>query len=600
MTKPSPQPVPQPQRVSPPRSLPPSHRHAPPRQTQPANRLLVVLSSLAVLGFTPAALARPGHKKKEKERTEKSERKAVRASGPASGLVQAAVTTPVPSPPPPVAAPAIPPAPAGTLLAANTATPAPASTLTPVAQPAPSANPVPPAPASAPATESATPTPDAVAPSPSPVPPGSVFYVEHLGAEAYPGDKRGLYGGSLWLEPSFHGLQWPYMPRSGVGISGYVWVDTGYERITRGQGAFVFANTKEEVQQARAVLRATPTYSDGAFFVQGQVEVVGNGDQIHSQNDVGAGIVDVDDLWIRVGTWNVWDLKVGRYEAWEMYHTGMGLDINTIERRGATQSSFGSNFDRPDYYGVTFLHDRPALQNVGNVALHLYPTSYLRFELLGQLGADGVQTNGGSNYIGGRPAAILDLGWLKLKAAGEWEKRTLSDTLVVPGTDANGNPIQTNADSKFSQVEKGIGGSMQFVFSKWEAGVSGGVGWRNSNPNNEGSQDPVGTDRTASVGVFANVSGDLVMPRLKDLLVGGGFNWTTRTDANKDTQGRVDYTANLQTFGAVQYLVAHQLFVKGVVAYARSDFDLSALNGGNGGLWSDYMLSLRVRLMYLF
>lgn len=595
MTKPSPQPVPQPQGVSPTQSVPggQSQRQAQAdRQAGRGKRRLTVLSSLLILGFAlaaPPALARPGHKKKEKDRTEKSDRKVVRASGGSSGLVAASVTTPV-----------APVAPGTTLLAANTPAVA-TSTFAPVAQTAPSANPVPPAPPSAPATAPGTPTPDAVpAPAPSSVPPGSVFYVEHLGAEAYPGETRGLYGGSLWLEPSFHGLQWPYMPRSGLGISGYVWVDTGYERITRGQGAFVFAGTKEEVQQARAVLRATPTYSDGSFFVQGQLELVGNGDQIHSQNDVGAGIVDVDDLWIRVGTWNVWDLKVGRYEAWEMYHTGMGLDINTIERRGATQSSFGSNFDRPDYYGVTFLHDRPALQNVGNVALHLYPTPYLRFELLGQLGADGVQTNGGSNYIGGRPAAILDLGWLKLKAAGEWEKRTLSDTLVVPGTDANGNAIQTNADSKFSQVEKGIGGSVQLVFPRWEAGVSGGVGWRNSNPNNEGSQDPVGTDRTASVGLFANLSGNLLTPRLKDLLVGGGFNWTTRTDANKDSQGRIDYTANLQTFGAVQYLVAHQLFVKGVVAYARSDFDLSALNGGNGGLWSDYMLSLRVRLMYLF
>lgn len=579
MTKPSPQLVP---------------------QTQPLHRSVTLLCSLMALGLSlaaapSAALAKPSHKKKEKDKTEKSERKAVRASGPPSGLVAAAVTTPVAAPVPPPA-----PAPSPPLMAANTAAPA-STTFTPVAETAHPANPVPPAPPSAPATEATTPTPDALpAPAPSPVPPGSVFYVEHLGAEAYPGERRGLYGGSLWLEPSFHGLQWPYMPRSGLGISGSVWVDTGYEQITRGQGAFVFANTKEEVQQARAVLRATPTYSDGQFFVQGQVEVVGNGDQIHSQNDVGAGIVDVDDLWIRVGTWNVWDLKVGRYEAWEMYHTGMGLDINTIERRGATQSSFGSNFDRPDYYGVTYLHDRPSFQNVGNVALHLYPTSYLRFELLGQLGADGVQTNGGSNYIGGRPAAILDLGWLKLKAAGEWEKRTLSDSLVVPGTDANGNPIQTNADSKFSQVEKGFGGSIQLVFPRWEAGVSGGVGWRNSNPNNEGSQDPVGTDRTASVGLFANFSGNLLTPRLRDLLVGGGFNWTSRTDANKDTHGRVDYTANLQTFGAVQYLVAHQLFVKGVVAYARSDFDLSALNGGNGGLWSDYMWSFRARLMYLF
>jgi hypothetical protein len=45
------------------------------------------------------------------------------------------------------------------------------------------------------------------------------IWVEHLGPSSYPGKLRGLYGGSLWLEPSFHGLQWPTMAKSGVGVS---------------------------------------------------------------------------------------------------------------------------------------------------------------------------------------------------------------------------------------------------------------------------------------------------------------------------------------------------------------------------------------------
>src|SRR5205814_6739728 len=43
---------------------------------------------------------------------------------------------------------------------------------------------------------------------------------EQMGPDTYPGRLRGLYGGSLWLEPSFHGLQWPHNSRTGIGISG--------------------------------------------------------------------------------------------------------------------------------------------------------------------------------------------------------------------------------------------------------------------------------------------------------------------------------------------------------------------------------------------
>ena len=92
-------------------------------------------------------------------------------------------------------------------------------------------------------------------------------------------------------------------------------------------------------------------------------------------------------------------------------------------------------------------------------------------------------------------------------------------------------------------------------------------------------------------------AGMLFHPQPKNItLLGLGANWTTQVDLHKDTDGRVDYTANLQTFVALQYLVAKQLFVKAVAAYARSDFDLSF----SGGVYSNTMLSGRLRLMYLF
>src|SRR5688572_10074186 len=65
---------------------------------------------------------------------------------------------------------------------------------------------------------------------------------------------RGIWGGSLWL--TFHGLQWPYMPKTGVGVSGYAWVDTGYEQIRRDQ---LRTDRQFWLQEARGLLRLTPT-----------------------------------------------------------------------------------------------------------------------------------------------------------------------------------------------------------------------------------------------------------------------------------------------------------------------------------------------------
>ena len=492
--------------------------------------------------------------------------------------------TPLP-PPPAETKPTLAPAPA----AAPPAAPAPAPVAAPAAAP-PAESPAEP---SQPEVTPAAPPEDETMPVFVPPPPAQ--YVEHLGPSAYPARLRGLYGGSLWLEPSFHGLQWPIMTRTGVGVSGSVWVDTGYEKIEREYATAV--NSSRWQQQARAVLRVTPTYASGRFFIQAQAELVGNGCQSTGTTTcdlAGQGTVDTDDLWLRVGHWNIWDVKVGRFEGWELYHTGMGLDVNTLERLGARQEGQpgASNIDAPDYYGVSFMHDRPRGLGLGYAALHLYPMSILRFEMLGEFGTTSLGT-GASNYIGGRPSAILDLGWLKFKAGAEYQSVTAQNQQVI--TDPN-TGVQSKGTDDTGSTNKGLGAAVQFVFDPYvEFGANIAYG-ESTSRNKDGNVLDTGSYTKTSVGGFANAHLGRRGSALEDLMVGGGANWTTQYYSHRVGTYDQDYFAHLQVFGAIQYLVAKQLFVKAVLAYARADFWPS----GETNSISNTMLSGRIRLMYLY
>ena len=514
--------------------------------------------------------------------------------------------TKTPLPPPPVETK---PAPGPAPSAAPSAAPA-------AAQPAPSEA-APSAESPAAPSEPPAPTPPEEETMPVLVPPPPPQYVEHLGPGAYPGKLRGLYGGSLWLEPSFHGLQWPYMTRSGVGVSGSVWVDSGYEQVTSENP--LVPKTANLLQHGRAVLRVTPIYVSGRFFIQGQVELVGNGCQsadtsMCDQSEKGRVDIDdfIDDLWLRIGQWNLWDLKVGRFEGWEIYHTGMGLDLYTLERRGARQTvTTGTNLlPTPDYYGVNYLHDRPRGMGLGYAALHFYPLSLLRFELLGELGTDDVAdsiaenpppadattttTVGGNNVWGVRPSAIFDLGWLKLKAGGEYQSKTASTQMQKSINGING-PWE---DNKTETNKIGVGGAFQFVFDPYVE-FGGNFGWGYvTQHGDDGTQDDKRSYATTSAGGFANARLGRRGSVLEDLLFGGGVNWTRQYYSHKLEGKDPDYTAHLQIFGALQYLVVKQLFVKAVIAYARADFDPSGATPDQ--IYSNAMWSCRIRLMYLY
>jgi hypothetical protein len=376
------------------------------------------------------------------------------------------------------------------------------------------------------------------------------------------------------------------MPRTGIGLSGSAWVDTGYEKIARGGN---HPDTVYWLQQGRAVLRVTPTYSSDSLFVQAQAELVANKDQTVVQ----PAIADTDDLWVRIGAWKKWDIQAGRFQAWEVYHLGMGMDLNTLERRGAVDTALGSP---PDFYGLTNSFYRPS--GVGNLAFHAYPLKWARVELLGQAGNEN-----GYNAIGGRGVAVIDLGWLRLKGGGEFKRTTPVNGDVVPlldsmgnqVNDASGHPIQVKVDLKERKVEKGFGAGVILTYFPYvEGGLNYGIGltdrW-------DRSGSPVGQDSftITSMGGFVNVR------LVEDFLLGVGGDYTVKDDTHLDSAGKVGHFKNLQAFGALQYLVAKQLFVKAVVAYAKGTFDPSFETDPSMDInFNNVMYSGRLRLMYLF
>lgn len=471
------------------------------------------------------------------------------------------------------------PTPATSASASAEAT-APAATNT---QPASSAEATTPAPATKPATPANT-TVETTAPLATAAPlvsqgeaeptavGGIPLTVEILPGSGYPQPRiRGLVGGSLWL--TMHGLQFPYMApdtsrnQVRIAISGSIWDDTSYARIETSKadekGLYRWAN------QGRGVLRVTPAYTtrDG-WFVQGQIESVAN---IEQQVTGSGNIGTVDDMFVRAGKWNVFDVTVGRYQGWEVYHYGMGLDLNTLERTGASLPDLAAKA----IYGLDTYWDRP-WAGLGNYAAHVYVTDYFRFEALGQIGTQG------ANVRGTRPVAVLDLGYLKVKAG--WEYGVTS--------------AQKEGDQSHSR-NNGFGGAIQFVLDPYiEGGVNAAIGyvdsWTDTNKPN-----PAKSTTTSSIGGFLN--GRIYGP----LMLGVGANQTrwnnllpNANSQSPDLNGSTDWATHFQGFGAVQYSFWDKLFFKFVANYARFHYEdivqvpsHSYTNKEYGG---------RLRMMYLF
>ncbi|HTR19419.1 MAG TPA: hypothetical protein VMH88_01085 [Gemmatimonadales bacterium] len=497
-----------------------------------AKTVSAVLTAFVVLGSPTALLASP-------DRTKVAEAPATEAEPPLPTPPEPApAAAPVEVVPVPVAPPALPVAPAREATAVAGSPPAP-------------------------------PEPAAVA---TPV---TEIGFQRLPGSAYPEPQtRGLKYSSLWL--TFHGLQWPYLPakigrdRFVVGLSGWGWLDTSYATF-RPWGAdsnAVGADTQTYwKQQGRMLLRVTPTYSFDNWFVQGQVELVGTEDQTIERSSVGGA--DTDDLWLRVGQWNVWDFMIGRFEGWEVFHLGLGLDQNTFERQGAVLSS---DFSQIQFYGLTDNQFRPS-GAAGNFAIHYYPLPYLRFEGLATVGSAG-----GGPEVATRPVAILDFGWLKLKGGVEWQRITSQQTT-----------------SEAETTSRGVGGAVQFVFEPHiEFGFNAAQGTVEA-IGGTGQKDPQNSYTRTSYGGFANFSnGSAKHP----VLFGVGGMFTRDVDQNnKANPNIVDNYWLWQSFVAVQYVMFEQLYIKLVGSYSRAHF-LEA--GTTATVYDDDGYSARLRFSFYF
>jgi hypothetical protein len=402
--------------------------------------------------------------------------------------------------------------------------------------------------------------------------------VERLPGSAYPAARvRGIKGGSLWL--TMHGQQWPYMPDVAgapglrLGVSGSVWSDLSYARITAGLENV--RSQKRFATQSRAVLRATPTYSTkGGWFAQGQAELVAQGDQSVNPSDLGT----TDDLYVRIGKWNVFDVTVGRFQGWEIAnHYGMGLDQNTLEREGAIIQ--GESRRPAAAYGLSYFWDR---QNgrLGTYAIHAYPTDFLRFEVLGQLGGGTVALSNQANF---RPSGILDFGIIKLKAGYEY-----------------GRTFPIGDDSLQEGHRNGFGGALQFVLDPWiEAGISGARGFEDQ-VNDQGVLNELQSNTVTGFGGFIN--GRVV----RDLILGAGafnsYRDTVATDERRfpdgtpyPTFGDPDRNRQFQAFFAAQYSFWDVFYLKFVGSYAHF-----RLRERSTPSFRNTMVGGRLRLMVLF
>ena len=363
--------------------------------------------------------------------------------------------------------------------------------------------------------------------------------------------------GSETASESFvrHGLQ-STLRKKGIRFSGDIYIDTGYEKSERK----LESEPNEEfwLQEGRFMLQTTPTWSNGRYFFKAQAQFLAHVNEIRGQE-----FIDTDDAWVKFGFWDTWDVQIGRYEAWEVYHKGQGLERDTLEDLGA--------YDGPDIYEVNYAYYRQ--DGFGSAAAHYYPLSWLRFELSGVFGNELKL-----NTIGVRPAAILDFDWLKVKLAGEWRK------------------AKSQEEGKKQWDEKrGVGGSLQFFFDDPEYfmpvqfGVNAAFGLVDK-VGTFGKVDERGSVDTLSMGGFVNLGAGTAS-------IGLGYNHTIQGDRQENDQsGKVGNFVHQQAFASVKHPVfVPQATAKLVFAYARTNlkpaFDNHRINE---------MYSVRLRMLYQF
>jgi hypothetical protein len=277
--------------------------------------------------------------------------------------------------------------------------------------------------------------------------------------------------------------------------------------------------------RGRFVVGPTVQYDFGenkAWFVRTRGELVA------WMREYGSYQINADDVYGQFGKKGKWDLKVGRFRTWRVYHKGYGFDLYTLEDQGACRISTavtgscsleaGGTAFGPHTYEVSNLYDR---EPAGRAALHLYPTSWSGVEL-----ATGYGNNGANNTLAGRGAAMVHFEFLRFSAAAEY--RTSKPAQEKAFTDPTTNQLVSCPNCGVSR-SYGFGGSLEVTVQPVAVALNAAQSHDTQFTAANGTRDTDASNKRTSLGGYAELdAGSLVTDR--SLIVGFGLNRTEVLD----------------------------------------------------------------------
>lgn len=348
------------------------------------------------------------------------------------------------------------------------------------------------------------------------------------------------------VAPDAQPLAMPQVLGVDLRFSGYFWADTGFMGRTNAQpGQY---DQSAAYLQGRFVLGVGLSREFGDWYGAARAEFLGLVNEFaRSQYEP-----HTLDAFVRLGHRRWFDVQVGRFLAWEVYHRGQGIEFWTAEEAGALGG--------PSLYWLELT--RGYRNESGQAAVHFYPWQFLKFEVAGVYGQENNQNN-----FGVRPVAHLTLAGLQV--LGGYEYLTL-----MP---------QTKAD-KVRSTSQGYAVRAQYTVRDT---VTFGANFAQAFVESVDIQGLVDSEKSLTkftVGGFVDVD-------FWKNSIGLGYHRTNQLNRQQET------TSHDQAF--VSYLVRFPirgLSAKAVYGFARAHIQ----DVDTGTAWDNYVHSFRVRLSYEF
>lgn len=269
--------------------------------------------------------------------------------------------------------------------------------------------------------------------------------------------------------------------------------------------------------RGRFVMGPTFTHEFGKnFFLQARGEIVA---WVREQQNVYQ--INVDDVYARFGQKGLWDLSVGRFFSWRVYHRGRGFDLFTVEDLGACMSGdcAGQNPNNfaPRMYEVSHIYMRGT---PGRAAVHIYPTEWSGIELLAEYGSTST-----SKFLGGRAAGTIFHKYFRLSGAAEYSNSSPTKTPTDPITG-----MQVNCPTCGETNRYGFGGGAEVTLKPLEAGFNIAQGYTETFSAVNGTSN--GTSSILSMGGYVEFDPGYFFNT--SVILGGGLNWTQQNAPSGD------------------------------------------------------------------